>query len=207
MEEARLPRRAREKERQRQEMLKAAFSLFTEKGYHNVTMQEIAEKAEFAIGTLYKFFRNKEDLYQTLILEMSDEFNATILNVLNEPHDEVEKLRNFVQTQGELLRSNIPMIRLYFSEIHGESFNPMAGLDAEIRRRHDKVVKRLADIFASGIRNKRFRPIADPQSLALALHAIITAFFFRWLEKPQGHEHYEKPDTILNILFKGLLDE
>ncbi|MEN6472395.1 MAG: helix-turn-helix domain-containing protein, partial [Syntrophaceae bacterium] len=68
MEEIKLPRREREKERQRQEMLEAALGLFSDKGYHNVTMHEIAEKAEFAIGTLYKFFRNKEDLYRTLIL-------------------------------------------------------------------------------------------------------------------------------------------
>ena len=52
-----LPRREREKLRQRQEMLAAALDLFSEKGYHNVSMHEVAGKAEFAIGTLYKFFR------------------------------------------------------------------------------------------------------------------------------------------------------
>ena len=69
MNEENLPRREREKLRQRQEMLAAALDLFSEKGYHNVSMHEVAEKAEFAIGTLYKFFRNKEDLYKALIME------------------------------------------------------------------------------------------------------------------------------------------
>ena len=49
-----LPRREREKMRQRKEMLDAALDLFSEKGYHNASMQEIAHKSEFAIGTLYK---------------------------------------------------------------------------------------------------------------------------------------------------------
>src|SRR5660397_90232 len=55
MEGRELPRREREKLAQRQEMLAAALDLFSKKGYRNVSMHEIAEKAEFAVGTLYKF--------------------------------------------------------------------------------------------------------------------------------------------------------
>jgi AcrR family transcriptional regulator len=58
MQEKKLSRREREKLRQRQEMLDAAVKLFSKDGYHNVSMLKIAQEAEFAIGTLYKFFRN-----------------------------------------------------------------------------------------------------------------------------------------------------
>jgi len=207
MEEIKLPRREREKERQRQEMLEAALGLFSDKGYHNVTMHEIAEKTEFAIGTLYKFFRNKEDLYRTLILKKTDEFNETTLKALDECQGEVEKLRQYVKTKGEILCANIPLIRLYFSEIHGESFSLKAGLDSEVRKRHGELQHVLASIIAGGIQNKRFKAIADPFSLAVALDAITTAFFFRWLEAPERHPYPDETDTILNILFKGLLDQ
>lgn len=82
VEQAKPPRREREKERQRREMLETALRLFSEKGYHNVTMHEIAEKAEFAIGTVYKYFKNKEDLYRALLLENADEFHEMIRNAL-----------------------------------------------------------------------------------------------------------------------------
>jgi len=59
MQEEKPPRREREKLRQRQEMLAVALNLFSKKGYHNVSMHEVAERAEFAIGTLYKFFRTR----------------------------------------------------------------------------------------------------------------------------------------------------
>ena len=52
MKEMTLSRREREKLWQRQQMLNAAVELFSRKGYHHVTMHEIAQKAEFAIGTL-----------------------------------------------------------------------------------------------------------------------------------------------------------
>jgi len=41
-------------------------------------MHEIAKEAEFAIGTLYKFFRNKEDLYKALIMQLSDRFHGAL---------------------------------------------------------------------------------------------------------------------------------
>ena len=139
MENKKLPRREREKLRQRQEMLAAALELFSEKGYHNVSMHEIAEKAEFAIGTLYKFFKNKEDLYKALVLEQSDKFHDALTKAIEEPDDEIEKLRNYVKAKGEVFRDNVSMIRLYFAETHGASFNVMAGLDREIRERYGRL--------------------------------------------------------------------
>ncbi len=56
MGEKNLSRREKEKLRQRRQMLDAALELFSEKGYHSVSMHQIAERSEFAIGTLYKFF-------------------------------------------------------------------------------------------------------------------------------------------------------
>ena len=131
MEDQKLPRREREKLRQRQEMLAAALDLFSQKGYHNVSMHEIAEKAEFAIGTLYKFFQNKEDLYKALVLEQCDKFEDALMRAIEEPDDEVEKLRNYVRAKGEVFRGNLPFIRLFLAESRGASFNIKAGLDDE----------------------------------------------------------------------------
>ncbi|HPS94158.1 MAG TPA: TetR/AcrR family transcriptional regulator [Deltaproteobacteria bacterium] len=206
MEETKLPRREREKERQRQEMLEAALSLFSDKGYHNVTMHEIAGKAEFAIGTLYKFFKNKEDLYRELMLEKSGEFHAAVREAIDGQGDEVEKLRNYVKTIGEVFRAHVPAIRLYFSETHGASFNMMAGLDSELRKRHEEFLQNLTSVFAGGIQKNRFQRISDPYYLAISLDGIISAFLFRWIEAPDLHPYPEDPETILNILFKGLVD-
>jgi len=206
LNERQTTRREREKERQRQEMLDAAMDLFAGKGYHNVTMHEIAEKADFAIGTLYKFFRNKEDLYKALMLQKADEFNEAIRRALDGPEDEMDKLRGYVKTKGELFQAHLPAIRLYFMEAHGESFDLMAGLDSEIRKRRRKTQAILESVFASGTGTGRFKAIADPHALALALDGITTAFLFEWLEDPERYPYPEDPDVILNILCKGLVD-
>jgi AcrR family transcriptional regulator len=205
MENTRIPRREREKLRQRQEMLDAALELFSEKGYHNVSMHEIARKSEFAIGTLYKFFKNKQDLYKALLLEKSNEFHEAITAAIDEPDEETEKLRNYVRAKGQLFRDNLSVVRLYFGETRGAGFNIMAGLDREIRERYDHVLEALASVFRRGIKRKRFMRIADPYSLAVAIESLTNAFLFLWLEAPERHPYPEDPDTILNILFEGLV--
>jgi AcrR family transcriptional regulator len=200
-----LPRREREKLRQRQEMLAVALDLFSQKGYHNVSMHQIAEQAEFAIGTLYKFFQNKEDLYKALVLEQCDKFEDAIVRAIGDGDDEVEKLRNYVRTKCERFRGNLPFVRLYLAESRGASFNIKAGLDEEVRKRYYTFLERLASIFDSGIKNKRFKKIAGPYYLAVALDSVLDAFLLLWLDAPERHPYPEDPGTILDILFRGLL--
>ena len=206
METCKLSRRDREKLRQRQEVLDVALCLFSEKGYHNVSMHEIAKEAEFAIGTLYKFFRNKEDLYKALILQLSDRLHGALREVIEGDGQEIEKLRAYVRVKGELFRNNVAAIRLYLTEARGAGFKAMAGLEREIRERRGNTLLSLASIFERGMNRKRFRRVAAPFHLAIALDSMATAFLFHWLEDPQGHPYTEEPDTILNILFQGLVN-
>jgi TetR/AcrR family transcriptional regulator len=201
-----LPRREREKLRQRREMLDAAFVLFSEKGYHNVSMHEIAEKAEFAIGTLYKFFRNKEDLYKALVLEQCDRFEDAIMRTIGDSDDHVEKLRNYIRAKCEWLSSNLPFVRLFLAESRGASFNIQAGLDEELRKRHYAFLEGLSAIFESGIKDKRFKKIAAPYYLAIALDSVVDAFLLLWIDAPDRHPYPEDPQAILNIFFKGMIE-
>jgi AcrR family transcriptional regulator len=196
-------RREREKQQQRKEMLEAAMQLFSEKGYHNASMQEIAEQAEFAVGTLYKFFKNKEEMYKALVTEQADRFHVALGASLEISEDEVEQLRNYIQVKGQVFMSNDSFIRLYFAETRGASFNIKAGLDSELRDRHYQMVQRVAAVFAQGMEKGQFQRIAEPYHLAVALDSLCNAFLSNWLE---GRDSYpESPDIILNIFFQGLL--
>lgn len=206
MEKVKLTRRQKEKQRQRGEILGAAFELFSEKGFHNVSMHEIAEKAEFAIGTIYKFFQNKEDLYKALVLEKCDMFEQSILESIAEADDEIGKLRNYIRTKGERFRANVRFIRLLFAESRGVSFNINAGVDEEVRRRYYRFLESIASIFESGIRKKIFRRLASPYRLAVALDSVVDSFLLLWLEWPESHPYPEDPDVILEIFLRGLIE-
>ena len=204
MQKKKLSRREREKLWQRQEMLAAALDLFSTKGFHNVTMRDVAQKSEFAIGTLYNFFKNKEDLYKSLVFEQADRFHDVLTKAIEDADNEIGKLQNYIRAKGEVFSANSAMIRLYFAETRGASFNIMAGLDSEIREQHSDFLQKLAMVFESGIKKKIFKKIADPYYLAVSIESITNAFLFLWLEAPERHPYPEDPDLILNIILKGL---
>ncbi len=63
-------RRQREKELRYKTILKAAETLISKKGYHQASMEEIADLAEVSVGTVYFYFKNKDDLLINLIKEI-----------------------------------------------------------------------------------------------------------------------------------------
>ena len=63
-------RKQRERERRRQQIIVAAKRVFSEKGYSKSTMEDIAREAELSPGTLYLYFKNKDELYASLSLRI-----------------------------------------------------------------------------------------------------------------------------------------
>jgi len=63
-------RKEREKERRRQQIIIAAKRVFSEHGFNHSTMEDIAKEAELSPGTLYLYFKNKDELYASLSLRI-----------------------------------------------------------------------------------------------------------------------------------------
>lgn len=204
MQEVKLSRREREKLRHRRQMLAAALELFSEKGFHNVSMHEIAKRAEFAIGTLYKFFKNKEDLYKALMMEKAEEHHRVLMGVLSEENDVMTVIEDYIVAKARLFADNLATLRLYFAETRGASFNIKAGLDQDIRKLYDKFIMRLASVLETGIRRKVFREM-DPYHMAVALEGLTNAFLFCWLEDPEQHPYGANVPVIRDMFLKGVL--
>lgn len=62
-------RKLKEKEKRRQDILKAAGKLFKTIGYKNTSMDMVAQKSHLSKGTLYLYFKNKDDLYASCVLQ------------------------------------------------------------------------------------------------------------------------------------------
>ena len=80
-------------------------------------------------------------------------------------------------------------------------------MNDEVRQRYDDILQRLAGVFASGMENKRFKRIAEPYFLAVALDSAIEAALLLWLDAPERHPFPEEAEAILDIFFKGLVEQ
>jgi len=206
MQNEKLPRREREKLRHRRQMVAAALELFSEKGYHNVSMHQIAERAEFAIGTLYKFFKNKEALYKALMMEKAAEYHHTLGGVLSREGDVLTVINDYISAKAGIFADNVATLRLYFAETRGASFNIKAGLDQDIRKLYDELVGQLVSVLEKGIRENVLRE-TDPYYMAVALEGLTNGFLLCWLEDPERHSYEANVPVIREMFLKGVLAE
>ncbi len=114
-------RKEREKEKRRQQILTAAKKVFSEKGYNKTTMEDIAKKAELSPGTLYLYFKNKEELYASLSLRVLKHFLAGMEKISRKKDLEPEKkLDGFINVLFELYKLDslviVNVFRLQSSE-------------------------------------------------------------------------------------------
>ena len=85
-------RKEREKAQKREAIIDAAEEIFFAKGYENTTMDEIAEKAEYSKGTIYLYFKNKEELYVGISGRSADIFYDILKEEIDKGKNGREKL-------------------------------------------------------------------------------------------------------------------
>ncbi len=169
-----LPRKQREILRHRKEILAVAVRLFAQRGFHNVSMQDIAKEAEFGVGTLYNFFDSKEQLFIELMKTGIEEFRKRLLPILDSDKQEEEKLAEFIRSHIDLVESNLELVRLYISQ-YGirSSIKPMLkDIGTDLRA---MVSEKLQNIVRAGMQKQVFRRM-HPETVALSLQATLQAF-------------------------------
>ena len=90
-----LERRGKEKDGRRKLILKSARSLFLEKGFNNVTVDEIAKISELGKGSIYLYFNSKEEIYAQVLLNDIEKFNQQTSGLFNENKSAADLLVEF----------------------------------------------------------------------------------------------------------------
>jgi len=195
-------RKEREHFVHRGEILQAAEKIFATKGFFHSSMSEIAGAAEFGTGTLYKYFRSKEDLYFTLIDEKTEEVNRLILDELSQESSAVDRIKRVLRLQLEFMERNRNFFKIYISERNRFEWTVKDDLGKGI---HDKMIAYidfLARVMKQGIKDKEFKPL-DPVDMAHAFVGIVNSFLFEWLIRSQPYSILSKMDTMLEIFLGG----
>jgi AcrR family transcriptional regulator len=195
-------RKIREHLTHRKEILLAAEKLFAAKGFFPTTMSEIAQKAEFGTGTLYKYFKSKEDLYFTLIDEKTAEIDGPVKAELSKKIPAIERIEKILRIQFEFFERNRDFFRIYISERGRFEWTVKDDLGKGIHEKMVAYIHLLAQVMKQGIKDGAFKP-KDPIDLAHALVGIVNSFVFEWLIAPRPYPLLSKVDTVLDIFLRG----
>jgi TetR/AcrR family transcriptional regulator len=202
-----LSRREREQLQHKQLIVDVAMRLFSVRGFHTVSMQEIAAEAEFAIGTLYKFFPSKEALYEEIMAQSGRRILEILGPILDAEMDEREKLAKTIRASIGIYRLNAPVIRL-FLETHQQclvSDPTLLDDSSEKAKFHRTIVTKFEEVIASGIRKGFFRNI-DPRVGALTINATLRSLVFAAAQESQTDLLERRIADFEQLLLNGLLN-
>lgn len=197
-----LHRKVRERLTHRKEILSAAEKLFAAKGFFPTTMSEIAQEAQFGTGTLYKYFKSKEDLYFTLIEEKTEEINQLVKSELSKKIPVLERIERGLHLQFEFVEENRDFFRIYISERNRFEWTVKDDLGKGIHEKMVAYIDLLAQVMRQGIKEGAFKS-RDPIDLAHALVGIVNSFIFEWLIASYPYPLISKIDTVLDIFLRG----
>ncbi|UCF36751.1 MAG: TetR/AcrR family transcriptional regulator [Acidobacteriota bacterium] len=198
-----LNRKEREFLRHRGEILAASESVFSEKGYVSATMEEIAQRSEFAVGTLYKFFENKADLYRETVLRRTILLEQVVVDAICEADGPSDKIQAYYWCRVELFWKHLPFHRIFLGGPLGTMSEADLQLVSGSLERYDRMVAYVSGIFRDGIERGEFQTL-NPDLMVLALEGILRAYFdqFCRLDDPVRDRNQEV--QLFELFMKGV---
>lgn len=157
------------------QILSSAQRCFAERGFHQTTIDMIAEAAGVGKGTIYLYFASKKDLMITLMERRSSEMQAMIEEAVEAGRTTAEKLKGLVKAHFEFYLKHKEYVLLVYTHL-GELAEDMK--DRFIRSRHD-LDRLLQDVLQQGIDEGEIRP-ASLEFLHHSLQGIIHSNAFEW---------------------------
>jgi AcrR family transcriptional regulator len=146
-------RKEREKERRRQQIIVAAKRVFSEKGFNKATMEDIAKEAEVSPGTLYLYFKNKEELYASLSLRILQYLHIRVSHVINQTElDPLAKLAALEEVLFDVYDFDpLIIINMFHLQSSETLKNLSEELIEEIKNLSRNSIGAIAKIFKEGI--------------------------------------------------------
>ena len=177
-----LPRKERERQIHQREILEAAERVFVRKGYHFATVDEIAEDAEFAVGTIYKFFPSKEELYLHVVEKIAREFMELFEpDVLGKSNAD-EAIGALIKLRLSHFEDHRGFFRVFFETSPGSRIDPARALPNDCAKLYDQYISTVSGLFEKGVKEGSFENL-DPLYLTLCLEGIINAFVSYWAKR------------------------
>lgn len=203
-------RKERERERRRQQIIVAAKRVFSEKGFNKATMEDIAREAELSPGTLYLYFKNKEELYASLSLRILQFLQIRLKHVHRETGSDPEKkLSLLVDAMHDVYEFDpLTIINMFHLQSSETLKNLSPSLIKEIKTLSKDSLNAIAAIFEEGRDKGQFIDV-HPHALADIFWSLFSGVVLWEASKRILNTDKDFLKTTLNTAFgiftKGIL--
>jgi len=204
-----LSRLEREKLNRKQSILQAARELFIQNGYHDTKLEDIAQRAEFGKGTIYNYFRNKEELFYGIIDQSMNEILQLAQSSIQATAGGArEKLTAYAKVFIEYAHENSDLFHLVMREIRSLTSDESQVKIQQIM----KYVRNVWEIIAQPI-DKEIQEGKLKSHDAIKLAALFDSMLRLFCLNMHGSFQFFKDDTndeianfVVSVFFDGVAE-
>lgn len=183
-----------------QQIIEAAVRVFARNGYYNSRVSDIAKEAGIASGTIYLYFKTKDEILVTLFREKMAEFVATVRKAIAAEPDAVAKLRRLIGLHFKLLEDHSEMAEVVQVELRqGQKFFRGASAN-EVSGYFDLISSVLEEGIAAGV----FRNDLPIKTVRKVLFGAMDQMATSWVLGKRGYKLSDTADAVADIFLKGL---
>lgn len=185
------------------EILAAARSVLEQRGLEALTMEEIAQAAGVAKGTVYLYFQGKDHLLQALMSQVGEQIITALEAVIEDRIPPREKLARVVALLLDFLERERILFPIYARGLQRPEAQAQTEHWKRIQEQEEKSLALLTRLFAAGIQQGQFIA-ANPRLLAFLLRSLIRGVGYYQMVESQKHAVKEALPVLLSLLSSGL---
>lgn len=200
--ERRQKRRQRGATMARSMIIEATASVFAQKGYHGTTMDDIADASGYSAAAIYKYFRNKEDLFRELWAEMAERLQAIVEESTNLPLPFALRLRWLVAQLGLLLERSPSFVVAFISQRPCAADDDLSPLERQALDHHRRHQRQVAKLVKQGVADGVLRP-GNVDDYARMLLALLYEFAHSWVSRGGRIDVSHSIDGLIDMFLRG----
>jgi TetR/AcrR family fatty acid metabolism transcriptional regulator len=183
-----------------QQIIDAAIRVFARNGFYNSRVSDIAREAGIASGTIYLYFKTKDEILVTLFREKMAGFVASLRAEIAREPDPEAKIRRLVRLHFEVLEASPDMAEVVQVELRqGQKF--FRGASAhEISAYFELIGSILHDGVAAGVFRRDLPVKVATKMLFGAMDQVTTS----WVLGKRGYRLADAAEPVANIFLKGV---
>ncbi len=182
------------------QIINAAVEVIAENGYHSSQVSKIATRANVADGTIYLYFKNKEDILISVFREKMGDFVNKTMEAIQKNDTANEKLRTLIAMHYEQL-SNSPHLAIVTQL---ELRQSKQQLRMEINRVLKSYLEVIDSIVIQGIEENEIRKDVNPKLLRQMIFGTIDETVTTWVMKSQRYSLKDQVDSVHQLLINGI---
>ena len=197
--------REKKKSERKDRIFSAAVELFNEKGFSKTSMQDIADKADLAVGTLYNYFPSKNDLLLDIMqekMELTITGDDALFNVNLQNHNAKDIIKSLLKKIFSIpLLVNKESMKEIFIATLSSDVHMQKGmiLDIELMKAFQGLLERLQ-------KNNMINPEMNSHNATKIFYSIILVQMMMYLFNPEfdNEKPFENTDEIIDLIFQGV---